>query len=289
MIASGGAGKLEDLADALAAGAHGVLAASIFHFRGSSLAGSAGLPPVEGLSGSSMILAALSCHLRCSMPPHPCTRVSRAGTELRGDTKICPGRYRIADPAQKGVLIVAASGLHIDLDGVIIESGDSVPSRYSGYGLTLRNVDSVAITGGTIRGFRIGVLLEGGSGHTVSGMTLSGSRTQALRSTPERYSEADWLDIFHPDTFETYGAGLYLKNADGDHGAGRHGEGRAERDHAVERPAEPAARQRRLGQQRLGHQPVALVAECAAAEPGHRTTCAARARATAGAATRRRC
>jgi imidazole glycerol-phosphate synthase subunit HisF len=37
VIASGGAGRLEDLADALAAGAHGVLAASIFHFRGSSL------------------------------------------------------------------------------------------------------------------------------------------------------------------------------------------------------------------------------------------------------------
>ena len=37
VIASGGAGKLEDLADALGAGAHGVLAASIFHFRGSSL------------------------------------------------------------------------------------------------------------------------------------------------------------------------------------------------------------------------------------------------------------
>ena len=37
VIASGGAGKLEDLADALAAGAQGVLAASIFHFRGSSL------------------------------------------------------------------------------------------------------------------------------------------------------------------------------------------------------------------------------------------------------------
>jgi cyclase len=37
VIASGGAGKLEDLADALEAGAHGVLAASIFHFRGSSL------------------------------------------------------------------------------------------------------------------------------------------------------------------------------------------------------------------------------------------------------------
>jgi cyclase len=37
VIASGGAGSLAHLADALEAGAHGVLAASIFHFQGSSL------------------------------------------------------------------------------------------------------------------------------------------------------------------------------------------------------------------------------------------------------------
>jgi cyclase len=37
VIASGGAGGLSDLADALEAGAHGVLAASIFHFEGCSL------------------------------------------------------------------------------------------------------------------------------------------------------------------------------------------------------------------------------------------------------------
>ncbi len=38
VIASGGAGTLEHLAEAFEAGAHGVLAASIFHFRGSSIA-----------------------------------------------------------------------------------------------------------------------------------------------------------------------------------------------------------------------------------------------------------
>jgi cyclase len=37
IIASGGAGKLAHLAEALEAGAHGVLAATIFHFQGSSL------------------------------------------------------------------------------------------------------------------------------------------------------------------------------------------------------------------------------------------------------------
>jgi cyclase len=37
VIASGGAGRLEHLAEALEAGAHGVLAATIFHFEGSTL------------------------------------------------------------------------------------------------------------------------------------------------------------------------------------------------------------------------------------------------------------
>jgi cyclase len=37
VIASGGAGNLEHLAEALEAGAHGVLAASIFHYQGRSL------------------------------------------------------------------------------------------------------------------------------------------------------------------------------------------------------------------------------------------------------------
>jgi cyclase len=37
IIASGGAGRLEHLAEAFDAGAHGVLAATIFHFQGSSL------------------------------------------------------------------------------------------------------------------------------------------------------------------------------------------------------------------------------------------------------------
>jgi cyclase len=37
VIASGGAGNLEHLAEALDAGAHGVLAATIFHYQGSSL------------------------------------------------------------------------------------------------------------------------------------------------------------------------------------------------------------------------------------------------------------
>jgi parallel beta-helix repeat protein len=144
-----------------------------------------------------------------------CTRLTRAGTQIQGDVKICPGRYRFTDPGERGIIIIAASLTRLDLTGVTLESGDSVASRYTGIGVAGRGVDRVEITGGIIRGYRYGVRLEGGRGHRVTGMDLSGSRKQALRSTPETYSELDWLDIFHPDTFELYGGGLLLKWTDG--------------------------------------------------------------------------
>jgi parallel beta-helix repeat protein len=144
----------------------------------------------------------------------PCLRLDKAGTTVSGEVKVCPGRYRIADRAERGVLVVTGSGTRIDLTGVTLESGDSLPSGYVGIGILGRGVDSISIRGGRIRGFRYGIRIEGGRGHRVSGINLSGSRAQALRSTPERFDDADWLDIFHPDTFESYGAGLYLKRTE---------------------------------------------------------------------------
>jgi parallel beta-helix repeat protein len=145
----------------------------------------------------------------------PCVRPTRAGTQLQGDVRICPGRYRIADPTAVGVLILAASGTRVDLTGVTIESGDSLPGNYTGVGIASRGVDAVAIVGGTVRGYRFGVLLQGGRAHRVAGTILSGSRTQRLRSTAEKYDEHDWLDIFHADTAEAYGGGVLLKGTDG--------------------------------------------------------------------------
>lgn len=144
-----------------------------------------------------------------------CTRLGKAGTRMSGDIKICPGRYRISDHAEQGVIIVTASNTKLDLTGVTIESGDSLPGEYLGYGIVSRKGDSISIRGGRIRGYRHGVRLEGGRGHRISGIDLSGSRSQVLRSTREKYDEADWLDIFKQYAFEAYGTGLYLKNTVG--------------------------------------------------------------------------
>ena len=144
-----------------------------------------------------------------------CTRLQKPGTKVSGDVKICPGRYRIADPTEKGIIVASAPGTRIDLTGVTLESGDSVPSDYRGIGITSTGVDSVSVRGGRIRGYRYGIRLDGGSGHRISGVDVSSSRSQRLRSTQQQYDQADWLDIFHPDTFETYGHGVYLKRTSG--------------------------------------------------------------------------
>jgi parallel beta-helix repeat protein len=141
----------------------------------------------------------------------PCVRPSRAGTQVQGTVRVCPGRYRIPDKSERGVIIAAASGTRIDLTGVVLESGDSIPGRYVGIGIASRGVDGVIITGGVIRGYRFGVRVEGGRAHRITGADLSGSRSQDVRSTPAQPDSADRLDVVKPDSFERYGGGILLK------------------------------------------------------------------------------
>jgi parallel beta-helix repeat protein len=145
----------------------------------------------------------------------PCVRPTRAGTQVQGEVKICPGRYRIADKAEQGVIIIAASGTRIDLTGVVLESGDSIPDRFIGVGVASRGVDGVSITGGAIRGYRYGVRLEGGRSHRLSGSDLSGSRDRLVRSTPAKHDAADRLDLFRSDSFIPYGGGVLLRGTVG--------------------------------------------------------------------------
>jgi parallel beta-helix repeat protein len=140
----------------------------------------------------------------------PCLRPSRAGTQVQGEVRVCPGKYRIADPGERGVIIAAASGTRIDLTGVTLESGDSIPGRYLGIGIASRGVDAVSIVGGSVRGYRFGLRIQGGRGHRVSGIDLSGSRTQTLGSTSERADTNDRLDAGHLKPIEVYGGGILL-------------------------------------------------------------------------------
>jgi parallel beta-helix repeat protein len=129
---------------------------------------------------------------------------------VQGEVRICPGRYRIADPSEQGVIIAAASGTRLDLTGVVLESGDSVPGRFVGIGVASRGVDAVSITGGAIHGYRYGIRIDGGRSHRITGSDLSGSRDRPVVSTPAKPDSADRLNLTLPDSFERYGGGILL-------------------------------------------------------------------------------
>jgi parallel beta-helix repeat protein len=145
----------------------------------------------------------------------PCVRPTRAATQVQGEVRVCPGRYRIADPKEQGIIVAAASGTRIDLTGVTLESGDSVPARFVGAGITSRGVDAVTIVGGSVHGFRYGIRLEGGKSHRISAVNLSGSRDRAARTPGPRPVATDQLDLTQPDSFERYGGGILLRRTTG--------------------------------------------------------------------------
>lgn len=165
---------------------------------------------VAWLAGAAALLVVDSAQARA-----PCVRLTRAGTQVQGDVRVCPGRYRIADPAERGVLIAAASGTRIDLAGVTIESGDSVSERYVGVGVASRGVDGVTVLGGVVRGYRFGVRLEGGRNHRLSEIDVSGSRRQVLRSTAERMDTLDRLEVGRLESVDRYGGGVLLRGTSG--------------------------------------------------------------------------
>jgi parallel beta-helix repeat protein len=167
------------------------------------------------LAFSAVFAAAPLVVARIPAAAAPCVRLSRAATQVQGDVRICPGNYRIADPFERGVVIAAASGTRIDLGGVTLESGDSVPGRFVGAGVVSRNVDGVTVIGGTIRGYRYGVRLEGGRNHRISGVDVSGSRRELLRSTDEHADTLDRLDVAHAEALERYGGGVLLRGTTG--------------------------------------------------------------------------
>lgn len=149
-------------------------------------------------------------------PSPPCVTIPRAGTNLSGDVRVCPGTYRIGDPHETGVIVVTTSDTKLDLSGVTIESGDSLPAGLVGVGILVRGADRVTVSGGRVRGYRWGVRFEGGSAHRITDMALSGSRSGKLRSTELKFDEADWLDIFRPESTLTYGGALLLTDTDHD-------------------------------------------------------------------------
>jgi nitrous oxidase accessory protein NosD len=139
---------------------------------------------------------------------------------VTGTVKIRPGTYRIADTNGDGVIHVKADGSKLDLTGVtLVGAADGVlPDAFKGVGVSVDGAKDVTITGGAVRGFRIGVRVHDSPTAKLTGIDASGSFKQHLKSTVEREDESDWLFGHENDDGHwerDYGAGIALKNSPG--------------------------------------------------------------------------
>ena len=141
--------------------------------------------------------------------------IDRDDIRIEGDVVVKPGRYRVQDKNGDGVLIVAVSGVTIDLDGVTLEGSDpqAAPDAYRGVGIRVEGRGDVTIRHGSIRGFKVGIYAQGCRGLRVQDVEVTNNFRQHLKSTPEREDGSDWLWPHKNDEnqwMKEYGAGIYL-------------------------------------------------------------------------------
>ncbi len=132
---------------------------------------------------------------------------------ITANARIAPGTYRVRVPAGKAVIEIDADHVTLDLMGVTLTSSTENPWEREGFGVHSNGHSHLTIRGGAIHGYRFGIFLQGGEDLKIVGSDVGANRAQKLLSTETHYDEGDWVDIFHLDAWESYGAGLYLKDA----------------------------------------------------------------------------
>ncbi len=136
-----------------------------------------------------------------------------APIRITTSTRIVPGNYQIQVPPGKAVIEIAADNVTLDLAGVTLSSGIKNSWDRVGIGIHSQGHNHLIIRGGAIHGYKFGILIQGvDHGVKIIGADVSENRAQRLLSTETHFDVRDWVDIFHLDSWESYGAGLYLED-----------------------------------------------------------------------------
>jgi parallel beta-helix repeat protein len=194
--------------------------------RGPWLALLAGAALSTGMGGGLQAQASHSSPTESQAAPLTLTGPLR----ITASTRITPGTYRVPVPAGTAAIEIDADNVTLDLTkvtltgslertrGVAVASDSreyGPPWEREGIGVHSAGHSHITIRGGAIHGYRFGIFVQGGDDITVSGVDVGGNRTQRLLSTDTHRDDRDWVDIFHLDAWESYGAGLYLKDVQG--------------------------------------------------------------------------
>ena len=137
--------------------------------------------------------------------------LERVGLRLTGSATVRPARPHLGGDPQRPVVLIEAQGAEIDFVGAALQGRGAQPWLHRGVGVHLRNCRDVVLRNARVHGYLRGILLEDCQDVIVMDCDFSRNHSRRSLSTPERYDQRDFLDIFHYEVWTTYGTGLYLK------------------------------------------------------------------------------
>jgi len=140
------------------------------------------------------------------------------GMVVTSDTRVEPGTYRVPGPASldSALIVVRGAELTLDLSGVRLEgiAPEDDPDQARGIAVLVDGGTSVVIRGGTIRGYRFGVVARGTRGLALYENDLSYGWKPRLFSLVAHESLLDWLSFHANEDREwmRFGAAVYLED-----------------------------------------------------------------------------
>ena len=153
--------------------------------------------------------------------PHLPVVRPHTGMVVSSSTRIAPGTYLLAPPGDtpRGAITVRGRDVTLDLTGVTLLGTDSLADPDAGTGIAIL-VDggaNIRITGGRIRGYKVGIMARGTRGLRLEENDLSYNWKPRLFSLVEHESLVDWLSHHHNehDEWLRFGAGAYLSDVMG--------------------------------------------------------------------------
>jgi parallel beta-helix repeat protein len=168
------------------------------------------------------VLAALAALTTTpAVAQQPATEAPRPGLVVTASTRLTPGAWRLPAKAStdSALIIVRGDSITLDLTGVALEGADPLadPDTFEGVAIRVEGGRGVRIVGGTVRGYRIGILALGTRDLVIEDADLSRQWKPRLYSLPEHESLVDWLSFHRNEKGEwlRFGAAIYFDSVTG--------------------------------------------------------------------------
>jgi parallel beta-helix repeat protein len=140
---------------------------------------------------------------------------------IEGDTRLKAGEHYLPALGAEGergvVLLEGLRGVRLELEDVVLRGQplDARPDQSEGYGLVLRNCEDVHITGGEVRGYRVGILVDASRDIVIEGLVVSSGYARELSSTRAASDPLDRLVSSNEGDrwLREYGAGVFIQDS----------------------------------------------------------------------------